>query len=236
MKPAPAREFGVESRNAAAGDSAAPRSRTRRIESHSIAGPAGSLDALLEEPDDRDPHTAAVVCHPHPLYGGTMHNKVVYRLARGLRRAGLVVLRFNFRGVGRSQGAHAHLAGEIEDARAALAWLRARYSGLPFALAGFSFGARVVTRLGCEIEATRFVMAAGFPTQMGPAGYLESCAAPKIIIQSTHDQFGPRTELDSLYARLREPKELIWVESSDHFFAGGLEALEEEVFAAAGRY
>lgn len=208
----------------------------RRIESHSIPGPAGSLEALLEEPDHREPHTAAVVCHPHPLYGGTMHNKVVYRLARGLRRAGLVVLRFNFRGVGRSQGAHAHLTGEIEDARAALDWLRARYSALPFAMAGFSFGARVVTQLGCEMEGARFVMAAGFPTRMGPAGYLETCASPRIFIQSTHDEFGPRTELDSLYARLPEPKELVWVASSDHFFAGGLDRLEEEVYAAAGRY
>src|SRR5215469_7250647 len=121
----------------------------RRIESHDVPGPAGILEALLEEPDERAPHMAALVCHPHPLYGGTMHNKVVYRLARGLRRAGCVVLRFNFRGVGRSHGEHAHLAGEIEDARMALDWLRARYPDLPYMLAGFSFGARVITRLGC---------------------------------------------------------------------------------------
>src|SRR5262245_18831713 len=84
----------------------------RRIESHWIAGPAGGLESLLEEPDDQEPRLAAVLCHPHPLYGGTMHNKVVYRTARGLRRAGVVVLRFNFRGVGRSEGEHAKLIGE----------------------------------------------------------------------------------------------------------------------------
>src|SRR5262249_22537943 len=112
----------------------------RRIESHIIAGPAGNLESLLEEPEDRDPAYAALVCHPHPLYGGTMHNKVVYRLARGLRRRGGVVLRFNFRGVGASHGAHGDLEGEIEDAREALAWLCGRYPGLPYALAGFSFG------------------------------------------------------------------------------------------------
>src|SRR5438445_9051966 len=127
----------------------------------------------------------ALVCHPHPLYGGAMHNKVVYRMARGLRRAGAVVLRFNFRGVGRSQGVHGHLTGEIEDCRAALAWLRDRYPGLPFALAGFSFGARVITRLGCELAADvpgaapriapRWLLAAGFPTRMGGAEYLEPC-------------------------------------------------------------
>ena len=90
----------------------------RRIESLSLAGPAGRLEALLEEPDDQEPRLAALVCHPHPLYGGTMHNKVVYRIARGLRRAGCVVLRFNFRGVGQSAGEHGYMAGEIEDARA----------------------------------------------------------------------------------------------------------------------
>ncbi len=114
--------------------------------------PPGALEALLEEPDHREPRMAAVVCHPHPLYGGTMHNKVVYRLARGLRAPGIVVLRFNFRGVGASEGEHAHLEGEIEDARAALAWLRARYPDLPYALAGFSFGSRVITRLGCPAQ------------------------------------------------------------------------------------
>jgi len=205
----------------------------RRIESHTIAGPAGDLEALLEEPEDREPHTAAVVCHPHPLYGGAMHNKVVYRIARGLRRGGTVVLRFNFRGVGRSQGVHGHLTGEIEDAGAALDWLRARYPQLPFALAGFSFGARVVTRLGCAMEGARFLLAAGFPTRMGPADYLEACAVPKIFLQSTHDEFGPRAELDALFARLAEPKELIYIESAGHFFAGGLQELEEQVVASS---
>jgi hypothetical protein len=208
----------------------------RRIESHSLSGPAGRLEALLEEPEDRDPRFAAVVCHPHPLYGGTMHNKVVYRLARGLRRAGAVVLRFNFRGVGASEGKHAQLTGEIEDARAALVWLRARYPELPFALAGFSFGSRVITRLGCASHGARFLMALGFPTSMGEADYLERCAAPRIFIQSTHDQFGPRPALEALYQRLPEPKMLRWVEAQDHFFAGALDRLEEEVRQTAAGF
>jgi alpha/beta superfamily hydrolase len=181
----------------------------RRIESHWIPGPVGRLEALLEEPEDLDPLVAAVVCHPHPLYGGTMHNKVVYRMARGLRLAGAIVLRFNFRGVGGSHGEHAHLTGEIEDARAALAWLRDRYPSLPFALAGFSFGARAITRLGCDLEAARWLMAVGYPTHYGSTEYFESCRVPKIIIQSTHDQYGPRAEMEALYERLPEPKELI---------------------------
>jgi alpha/beta superfamily hydrolase len=205
----------------------------RRIESHTLAGPAGDLEALLEEPEDGEPRMAAVVCHPHPLYGGTMHNKVVYRLARGLRRAGIVVLRFNFRGVGRSAGEHAHMKGEIEDARAALAWLREHHPELPYALAGFSFGSRVITRLGCEVEGARFLMAAGYPTRWGPPDHLERCAAPKIFIQSTNDQYGPRVELEAMYERFATPKELHFIESTDHFFAGGLEALEEQVKASA---
>jgi len=173
------------------------------------------------------------VCHPHPLYGGTMHNKVVYRLARGLRRAGAVVLRFNFRGVGRSAGEHGHLEGEIEDARAALVWFRERYPGLPYALAGFSFGSRVVTRLGCELGDARFLMAAGFPTRWGEPDYLRVCTVPKIFVQSTNDQYGPRAELEAMYPAIADPKQLYWVEAADHFFAGALEELEDRVVAAA---
>lgn len=205
----------------------------RRIESHFLAGPAGRLEALLEEPECREPRWAAVLCHPHPLYGGTMHNKVVYRMARGLRRAGAVVLRFNFRGVGSSEGEHARLAGEIEDARAALGWLRARYPELPFALAGFSFGARVITQLGCSLGGARFLMAAGFPAGQVSLEFLETCDSPKIFLQSTHDEFGPRAELEPAYARFAEPKQLIWIEARDHFFAGALEELEEAARTAA---
>lgn len=208
----------------------------RRIESLSLAGPAGRIEALLEEPEDVAPRMSAVVCHPHPLYGGTMHNKVVYRLARGLRRAGIVVLRFNFRGVGSSAGEHGHLEGEIEDARAALGWLRERYPALPYALAGFSFGSGVITRLGCEANGGSFLMAAGFPTRWGSPDYLENCTAPKIFIQSTHDQFGPRAELEHLYQRFANPKQLHWIEAADHFFAGGLAELEERVKAAAVQF
>jgi uncharacterized protein len=208
----------------------------RRIESHWIAGPAGRLEALLEEPEGAPPSLAVLVCHPHPLYGGTLHNKVVHRLARGLRRAGAVALRFNFRGVGRSQGEYGHLEGEVEDARAALEWLRERYPDLPFALAGFSFGARVITRLGCGMGGARFLLAAGFPTTMGGAEYLESCPLPKIFVSGTHDEFAPRTELEALLARAAEPKRLHWVEAAGHFFAGALDEFEETVWREAREY
>jgi uncharacterized protein len=198
----------------------------RRIESHWIAGPEGRLEAILEEPEEQPPVRAALVCHPHPLYGGTMHNKVVYRIARGLRRSGAAVLRFNFRGVGQSQGSHAHGEGELDDARAALDWLRARYPHLPFELAGFSFGARVVTRLGCAEQPVRLI-AVGFPTRGMDTAFLRACPAEKVFIQSTHDEHGPKAELEQLFKEFAEPKRLLWIPATDHFFAGGLEKLEE---------
>lgn len=201
----------------------------RRIESLFIAGPAGRLEALLEEPEGREPLEAALVCHPHPQHGGTMHNKVVYRIARGLRRQGAVVLRFNFRGVNLSEGSCEGGVGEIEDARAALLFLRERYPELPVALAGFSFGSRIVMRLGCSMSGVRRLIAVGYPTLYGDNQYLERCRAPKIFVQSTHDEFGPLPDLETLVASLPEPKRLIKVEAGDHFFAGSLQQLEDAV-------
>jgi alpha/beta superfamily hydrolase len=201
----------------------------RRIESLFLDGPAGRLEALLEEPEDAAPREAALVCHPHPQHGGTMHNKVVYRVARGLRRAGAVVLRFNYRGVGRSEGVYDEGEGELEDARAALGHLRRRYSELPFTLAGFSFGSRIVLRLGCASPGARRVIAVGFPTIYKDSSYLETCTVPRIFVQSTQDQFGPLQEIEPLVAALPEPRRLIAIQAEDHFFAGALERLEEEI-------
>ncbi|MCU1335231.1 MAG: hypothetical protein JWO19_812 [Bryobacterales bacterium] len=200
----------------------------RRIESLFLDGPAGRLEALLEEPDDA-PREAALVCHPHPQHGGTMHNKVVYRIARGLRSTGAVVLRFNYRGVNLSEGEYDRGEGELEDARAALAYLRGRYPGLPFTLAGFSFGSRVALRLGCEGVGARRVIAVGFPSHYKDRSALEECTVPRIFVQSTRDQYGPVSELEPLVASLPEPKKLILVDAQDHFFAGALDELEREI-------
>jgi len=201
----------------------------RRIESHLLDGPAGKLEAQLEEPEDAPPAEAALVCHPHPLYGGTMHNKVVHRIARGLRRRGSVVLRINFRGVGRSQGQHAGGEGEIDDARAALDWLRARYPHLPYSLAGFSFGSQVILRLGCSLADAARLIAVGFPTKTSGVEFLRTCTVPKFFIASTHDEHAPRPQMETLYAEIAEPKQLIWIEAADHFFDGALDQLEEAV-------
>jgi len=202
----------------------------RRIESYLLDGAAGKIEALLEEPETGPAREACLVCHPHPLYGGTMHNKVVYRLARGLRRSGSIVLRFNFRGVGRSQGAHDQGTGELEDARLLLDWLRARYPSLPYAVAGFSFGARIALRLGCALAGTGRVIAVGLPTRSSNLDYLETCATPKIFIQSVNDEHGPRKEFEPLYESFAEPKQMRWIEAADHFFLDGLDALEDTVY------
>jgi alpha/beta superfamily hydrolase len=220
----------------------------RKLESLFLDGPGGRLEALLEEPEVEgdgshpveSPREAALVCHPHPQHGGTMHNKVVYRIARGLRRAGAVVLRFNYRGVNLSEGSYAHGEGELEDARAALAFLRHRYPRLPYTLAGFSFGSRIVLRLGGEHarenHRLRRIIAAGFPasdpsfnpTTNRDTTYLNA-PVPRIFIQSTHDQFGPVAAIEAVVDSLEEPKQLILIEARDHFFTGALDQLEEEI-------
>lgn len=201
----------------------------RRIESHMIPGPAGRLEALLEEPATGEMREVALVCHPHPRHGGTMHNKVVYRIARGLGHSGSVVLRFNYRGVNLSDGAYDHGIGELEDARTALAWLRERYSGLPYTLAGFSFGSRIVLKLGTEVKNPARVIATGYPTDCKDCSYLWQEPLHRIFIQSTHDKYGPRHELEALLATVPGHPEVHWIDSRDHLFAGALEKLEETV-------
>ena len=206
----------------------------RRIESLFLSGPAGRLEALLEEPEDAEPREAALVCHPDPQHGGTMHNKVVYRIARGLRKAGAVVLRFNYRGVNLSEGEYAHGEGETEDARAALAHLRARYPQLPFTLAGFSFGSWIALRLACaaaESERPRRVIAVGFPSVFRDRSYLEGCTVPRTFVQSANDEYGPLPDLEAIVGALPEPKRIVVIEARDHFFAGALEVLEGEIEA-----
>ncbi len=204
----------------------------RRIESLMLTGPAGKLEALLEEPEDRAPREAFLVCHPHPKFGGTMHNKVVYRIARGLRRAGAVVLRFNYRGVNLSEGEYDEGVGELEDARAALAFLRSRYPELPYSLAGFSFGSRIILKLGCESQSVGRLLAVGVPAAYPETGELGNCFVPRIFIQSTNDQFGPVPAMQEYFDSLEGPKRLIWVDAKDHFFAGALDDFEETVFEA----
>ncbi|HEY7302491.1 MAG TPA: alpha/beta fold hydrolase [Bryobacteraceae bacterium] len=198
----------------------------RRIETLFLPGPAGKLEALLEEPEHGVPVEAAVVCHPHPQHGGTMHNKVVYRLARGLRKSGCVVLRFNYRGVNLSEGQYNGGLGETEDARVALREIEQRYPELPVLLAGFSFGSRIALRLASQESTIGRVIAAGYPTRVAEREFVYHVHVPKYFVQSTNDEFGPAADLTEFFKTLPEPKHLNWVPAEDHFFRDALDAYE----------
>jgi uncharacterized protein len=200
----------------------------RRIETLFLTGPAGKLEALLEEPEEGLPVEAALICHPHPQGGGTMHNKVVYRLARGLRKTGCVVLRFNYRGVNLSEGEYADGIGETEDARTVLRELQGRYPDLPLMAAGFSFGSRVALRLASQENAIRRVIAVGFPTAKTESerDFVYRVQVPKYFVQSTNDEFGPRGQFAEFFQTVPEPKRLDWVDAQDHFFKESLNEYE----------
>jgi uncharacterized protein len=197
-----------------------------------LAGRAGRLEATLWTAPVPDPNFVAVVCHPHPLYGGTMHNKVVFQAAKALHQRGASVLRFNFRGAGLSEGAHDKGVGEQDDVRTAIDYLAAEFPGKPVVVAGFSFGSWVGLRAGCEDARVAKLIGLGLPVDNVDASYLRSCAKPKLFIQGGNDQFGSRPNIEALFATLPEPKRLIIVEHADHFFTGHL----DQVGAAIGAW
>jgi uncharacterized protein len=188
-----------------------------------LEGPAGRLEAMLWTVSAPHPAQVALVCHPHPLFGGTLHNKVVYQAAKALHRHQMPVLRFNFRGAGLSEGAHDKGNGERDDVRAALDFLAREFPALPILLAGFSFGSWVGLRVGCEDARVVKLIGLGIPVDNSDLTYLRSCAKPKLIIQGGADQFGSRGNVEALFATLPEPKRLVIVEGADHFFAGKLD-------------
>jgi len=199
-----------------------------------LSGPTGRLEALLNAGSENATH-AALVCHPHPLYGGTLHNKVVFHAMKALNSFGFPVLRFNFRGTGLSQGEHDQGVGEVDDVHAALDWLDREFH-LPIILAGFSFGAAVGLQTACADSRVEAVTALGLPVaplddRTYDFGFLQSCTKPKLFISGDRDQFGPRAELEKLVAILSEPKKLIIVEGADHFFEGRMRELRETIEA-----
>jgi alpha/beta superfamily hydrolase len=194
-----------------------------------LAGPAGRLEALLWTVPDAHPTLAAVVCHPHPLFGGTMHNKVVYQAAKALHLLGIPVLRFNFRGAGQSEGVHDRGVGERDDVRAALDYLAAEFPHRPILLAGFSFGSMVGLRVGCADQRVSDLIGLGIPVDHSDLTYLRGCAKPKLIIQGGDDQFGSRVNVEVLFSTLPEPKRLVVVEGGDHFFGGQLEKVRSAI-------
>ena len=187
-----------------------------------LEGPVGRLEALLNLGESSASH-AALVCHPHPMFGGTMHNKVVFQAMKALHSFGFPVLRFNFRGTGLSEGEHDGRA-EVDDVRAALDWLKKEYS-LPVIFAGFSFGAARGLRACCPDPDVRALISLGTPVEAEGRLYsykfLADCRKPKLFLSGDHDQFGPHEALEEVVASAAEPKELVFI-PGDHFFAGHL--------------
>jgi alpha/beta superfamily hydrolase len=197
-----------------------------------LDGPAGQLEALLNSGVENATH-AALVCHPHPVFGGTMHNKVVFHAMKALNSFGFPVLRFNFRGTGLSHGEHDHGRGEIDDVRTALDWLDREFQ-LPLIFAGFSFGAAVGLNTACADDRVKALIGLGTP--VAPVDdrsydftFLLSCDKPKLFVSGSRDQFGPRGKLEQLVGALHEPKKLVIIDSADHFFAGRLREMRDAI-------
>jgi uncharacterized protein len=194
-----------------------------------LRGPAGRIEALLNEGGDDAPY-AAVVCHPHPLFGGTMHNKVVYHAMKAFQAQGFPVLRFNFRGTGLSEGVHDKGHGEQDDLRAALDWMQAEYQK-PLLFAGFSFGAAVGTRTCCGDERVKGIAALGLPVRAAGReyhyAYLANCNQPKLFISGSNDEFAPQQEVEAAVHSAAPPAELVIVKDADHFFAGKLDQVQQ---------
>lgn len=193
------------------------------IRSFFLEGPAGRLEALLNA-GATDATYAALVCHPHPLGGGTMHNKIVFHGMKALNSFGFPVLRFNFRGTGLSAGLHDEGRGEVADVEAALAWLKREF-GLPIVFAGFSFGSATGLRAACVDPDVKALISIGTPVaaegRVYPFAFLRECLKPKLFVSGDHDQYGPRAALEEVVAQTAEPKQLVFV-PGDHFFEGHL--------------
>ncbi len=195
-----------------------------------IPASVGQLEAILKEPDG-EVRGVALVCHPHPLGGGTMHNKVVYRAAAGLLEAGLVTLRFNFRGVGASSGEHDGGDGEKDDVRDALNYLTESYPNQPITLAGFSFGSRVGTEVALEDERIVRIISIGTAVDKYDFSYMKNCRKPILFVHGDEDEFGSIENLNSLVSLVAENADtkLVVFKNCGHFFDEHLNQLKDAI-------
>lgn len=191
-----------------------------------VYSPAGRLEALYREL--QDPAGVAVVCHPLTTEGGTLHNKVVFRAARGLEAANVATLRFNFRGAGVSGGKFDAGDGEQEDVAAAIAWVKKKHPGKKLFVGGFSFGSWVSSRVACELPEVDAIFLIGTPVNKYDFGYLRHCERPILFIHGTQDEHGDVGKLETLVQQVRNA-ESVTITGADHFFTKQLEALEETI-------
>src|SRR6266446_4540365 len=193
-----------------------------------IPSPHGQLEAILKAP--RAPiRGAALVLHPHPLFGGTMHNKVVFRAAAALNDAGLVALRLNFRGVGQSTGEHDEGRGERDDVRLGLDYLATNYPDQEITLCGFSFGARVGIEVGMADEHVARLISIGTPVDKYDFSFLEQCRKPILFVHGERDEYGDVERLRELVAKIKAPVELRVITGAGHFFENHLDELKAAI-------
>jgi alpha/beta superfamily hydrolase len=202
-------------------------SATTRLLAVEIPGPAGRLEGLVNAPDAEitEAPFCALVCHPHPPSGGTLHNKVVYNAMKALTGLGLTVLRINFRGTGRSEGTHDLGRGEVDDVKAAIDWLQKEF-GKPVVFAGFSFGSNVGLRACCGDARVLGIIALGVPMHAAGRDYtyrfLPGCVQPKLFVSGTRDEFASEESVEALVTSSPNSS-LVWVDQADHFFTGKLD-------------
>jgi uncharacterized protein len=191
----------------------------------------GRLEAILKEPGVSPARGVALVLHPHPLGGGTMHNKVVFRAASALNDSGLVTLRINFRGVGQSTGEHAQGRGELEDVRTALTYLEVNYQDSDLTVCGFSFGARVGLEIGITDNRVVNLISIGTPVDKYDFNFLESCQKPILFVHGDRDEFGEVAKLKEIVAKLEQHTQvqLSVIEAADHFFEGRLDEMKRAI-------
>ena len=191
----------------------------------------GQLEAILKEPRQGSPRGVALVLHPHPLGGGTMHNKVVFRAAAALNDAGLTVLRINFRGVGQSTGEHDEGRGERDDVRDALDYLSSHYPGQRIVLCGFSFGSRVGLEVGIKDPRVAFLIGIGTPLDKYDFGFLAECRKPLLLVHGENDEFGDVEQLRKLVAEFEKsvPVRLVVIPGAGHFFDDHLDDLKRTI-------
>jgi uncharacterized protein len=209
-----------------------------------IRGPAGRLEALIDEPSptrgvgadglletghDGRLRAAVVLAHPHTEYGGTMHTKAVYQAAKALGRIGCAVLRFNFRGAGTSEGSFSNGPGEMEDFRAALDFMRNRYPGAALWAGGMSFGAWVAMTVGAEDDRVSTLIGIAPPVDRYDFEKVAQSEKPKFFVHGERDELCPLKEVREFYAGAREPKELVVIDAADHLFDGKVSEVADAI-------
>ncbi len=193
-----------------------------------IPSPHGQLEAILKAPRGQA-LGAALVLHPHPLFGGTLHNKVVFRAATALNDAGLVALRINFRGVGQSTGEHDEGRGERDDARTGLQYLTDKYPGQEITLCGFSFGARVGLEVGIADDRVARLISIGTPVDKYDFNFLKQVRKPVLFVQGDRDEFGGVERLRHFLSKITAPVELKIIKGAGHFFDDQLDELKAAI-------